>query len=598
MQVRTDTGDGLPLRGWQRRALVKYLAPQPRDFLAVATPGSGKTTFALRVAAELLGQRAVEQITVVVPTEHLKVQWALAAGRHGLALDPRFSNTSPQTSPEYHGVLVTYAQVAAHPTLHRVRTEQRRTLVVFDEIHHGGDAKTWGEAIRDAFSDATRRLALTGTPFRSDDNPIPFVTYTSGADSVLRSEADHTYGYAEALADGVVRPVVFLAYSGQARWRDSAGEEHAARLGEPLSAEQTARAWRTALDPAGEWMPAVIAAADERLRQKRTHVPDAGGMIIASDRAAARAYAALLTRMTSEAPTVVLSDDPGSSARISQFAESSGRWLVAVRMVSEGVDVPRLAVGIYATSASTPLFFAQAIGRFVRSRRPGETASVFVPSVPSLLQLASELEAQRNHVLGQPHRDAGDPLDADPAVRTQTERSETDTGLHLPGSRRRTGSGHLRWIVVRHRRPGRKRRGGGLPRHPRPARCRPDAGPAAPTPGRATQETGITWRPGPGCPASPILHARPASRSAPRAQHPRLGDPPPHRQTTRLDSQRTSSPLRRPPDRRRDPRPAASAHRSLAAAELRAVSMMFDQSRRNNADRWVSKSPVTQPLPT
>ena len=74
-------------------------------------------------------------------------------------------------------------------------------------------------------------------------------------------------------------------------------------------------------------------------------------------------------------------------------------------MVSEGVDVPRLAVGVYATSASTPLFFAQAIGRFVRSRRPGETASVFLPSVPNLLLLASELEAQRDHVLGKPHRE-------------------------------------------------------------------------------------------------------------------------------------------------------------------------------------------------
>ncbi|MGA9678098.1 MAG: DEAD/DEAH box helicase family protein, partial [Mycobacterium sp.] len=237
-----------PLRGWQRRAMVKYLAGSPRDFLAVATPGSGKTMFALRVVAELLGQRAVEQITVVVPTEHLKVQWARAAAAYGLALDPKFSNTKPQTSPEYHGVMVTYAQVAAHPTLHRVRTEQRKTLVVFDEIHHGGDAKTWGDAIREAFGDATRRLALTGTPFRSDDSPIPFVTYTSGPDGVARSESDHSYGYAEALADGVVRPVVFLAYSGEARWRDSAGEEHAARLGEPLSAEQTARAWRTALD--------------------------------------------------------------------------------------------------------------------------------------------------------------------------------------------------------------------------------------------------------------------------------------------------------------------------------------------------------------
>ncbi|WP_322859963.1 DEAD/DEAH box helicase [Mycobacterium europaeum] len=435
--ARTESsvdGGGRVLRGWQRRALVKYLAGQPRDFLAVATPGSGKTTFALRVAAELLSQRAVEQITVVVPTEHLKVQWAQAAARHGIALDPKFSNTSARTSGEYHGVMVTYAQVAAHPTLHRVRTEQRKTLVVFDEIHHGGDAKTWGDAIREAFGDATRRLALTGTPFRSDDSPIPFVDYEAGSDGVRRSRADHTYGYAEALADGVVRPVVFLAYSGEARWRDGAGEEHAARLGEPLTAEQTARAWRTALDPAGEWMPAVIAAADQRLRQKRAHVPDAGGMIIASDRTAARAYAALLTRLTGEEPTVVLSDDPGSSARISEFAASASRWLVAVRMVSEGVDVPRLAVGIYATSASTPLFFAQAIGRFVRSRRPGETASIFLPSVPNLLQLASELEAQRNHVLGEPHRPDDDPLDGDPAVRTQTEKTEIDNGFTSLGA--------------------------------------------------------------------------------------------------------------------------------------------------------------------
>lgn len=394
------------LRGWQRRALVRYLTAKPRDFLMVATPGAGKTTFALRIVAELLADRTVERITIVVPTDHLKVQWATAAAEHGIALDPRFSNSDAQTSSEYHGVVVTYAQVASHPTRHRVRTEAAKTLVIFDEIHHGGDAKSWGDGIREAFSDATRRLALTGTPFRSDDSPIPFVNYEPDGSGHLRSVADDSYGYPEALADGVVRPVVFMAYSGEARWRDSAGEEYSARLGEPLTAEHTARAWRTALDPAGEWMPAVIAAADKRLLQKRQHVPDAGGMVIASDQKAARAYAKLLTTLTGEAPTVVLSDDAGASDKIAQFATATSRWLVAVRMVSEGVDVPRLAVGVYATSASTPLFFAQAIGRFVRSRRPGETASIFLPSVPSLLQLASELEAQRNHVLGKPHRES------------------------------------------------------------------------------------------------------------------------------------------------------------------------------------------------
>jgi superfamily II DNA or RNA helicase len=421
------------LRGWQRRALVRYLTGKPRDFLLVATPGAGKTAFALRIAAELLADRTVDTITVVVPTEHLKTQWAVAAAADGIALDPKFRNSAAHTSAEYHGIVVTYSQVASHPARHRVRTENRRTLVIFDEIHHGGDAKSWGDSIREAFGDAARRLALTGTPFRSDDAAIPFIRYEPDGAGVRRSAADHTYGYAEALADGVVRPVVFMAYSGETRWRDSAGAEYAARLGEPASAEHIARAWRTALDAAGEWMPAVVTAADTRLQQLRAGgVPDAGGMVIASDQTAARAYAVLLQRITGEPPTLVLSDDPGSSRRIAQFAAGTSRWLVAVRMVSEGVDVPRLAVGVYATSASTPLFFAQAIGRFVRSRRPGETASVFLPSVPTLLQLASELEAQRNHVLGQPHREDDDELVA--AQRRQTEPSEADNGFTSLGA--------------------------------------------------------------------------------------------------------------------------------------------------------------------
>ncbi|MDL9936383.1 DEAD/DEAH box helicase [Gordonia sp. ABSL1-1] len=398
---------GPPLRAWQRRALTKYLTQKPRDFLAVATPGAGKTTFGLRVARELLDDRTVEQITVVAPTEHLKHQWAEAAARVGISLDSRFSNAAGQTSSDYHGVVITYAQIAAHPSRHRVRTENRRTLVILDEIHHGGDAKSWGEAIREAFDDATRRLALTGTPFRSDDSPIPFVTYEPEPGGNQRSKADHTYGYANALKDGVVRPVVFLAYSGQASWRTSAGEEFTARLGEPLSAEHTARAWRTALDPHGDWIPAVLAAAHTRLGQlRKSGVPDAGGLVIATDQTTARDYAELLESITGKHPTVVLSDDPKASSRIAEFSASDDEWMVAVRMVSEGVDVPRLAVGVYATSSSTPLFFAQAIGRFVRSRRPGETASVFLPSVPVLLDLASQMETERDHVLGKPHRES------------------------------------------------------------------------------------------------------------------------------------------------------------------------------------------------
>jgi len=426
-----------PLRDWQRRALTKYLTRRPKDFLAVATPGAGKTVFGLRVAAELLADRTVERLTIVAPTEHLKHQWAASATMAGIPIDPNFTNSMGQTSSDYVGVAVTYAQVAAHPSLHRVRTEQRKTLVILDEIHHGGDAKSWGEAIRESFTPAVRRLSLTGTPFRSDDSPIPFIGYEPDGAGFLRSKADHTYGYADALRDGVVRPVIFLAYSGEASWRNSAGEEFTARLGEPLTAEQTARAWRTALDHEGEWIPAVLSAADKRLTQLREGgIPDAGGLVIASDHVSAKAYAKILHTLTGDEPTLVLSDDPKASGRIAEFAASTDRWLVAVRMVSEGVDVPRLAVGVYATSASTPLFFAQAIGRYVRARKAGETASIFLPSVPVLLDLASQLEAERDHVLGKPHREKegwDDDLLAD-ANRTKDELGEEEKAFTSLGA--------------------------------------------------------------------------------------------------------------------------------------------------------------------
>jgi superfamily II DNA or RNA helicase len=314
-------------------------------------------------------------------------------------------------------VVVTYAQVAVRPALHGALTESKRTLVILDEVHHGADALSWGDAIREAFGGATRRLSLTGTPFRSDTAPIPFVDYLRDHRGVRVSQTNYAYGYGRALADGVVRPVIFLSYAGSMRWRTKQGDEMEATLGQGDTTDISAQAWRTALDPEGDWIPAVLAAADRRLSEVRRDVPDAAGLVIATDQTMARAYARILTDITGHEPVVVVSDEKASSERIGTFAEGSQRWMVAVRMVSEGVDVPRLMVGVYATSASTPLFFAQAIGRFVRARRRGELASIFVPSVPVLLGLAAEMERERDHVLDRERGD--DLLEDDLLVRAQ-----------------------------------------------------------------------------------------------------------------------------------------------------------------------------------
>ena len=351
---RAARGTADKLRAWQQEAFAEYFLREPKDFLVAATPGAGKTTFALRLVTELLAQRKIDRVTVVAPTEHLKRQWADAAHRVGVRLDPSFKNAQGWAAKHFHGVAVTYAQVATRAALHRSMTEGGRTLVILDEVHHGGDALSWGDAIREAFEPAIRRLSLTGTPFRSDTSPIPFVTYYPDEHGIRTSQADYAYGYGRALADGVVRPVIFLAYAGRMRWRTRTGDEMEARLGEGDTKDITAQAWRTALDPKGEWVPAVLRAANRRLTEVRHGIPDAGGLVIATDHYAARAYADILEKVTGEKPTVVLSDEKAASDRIAQFAVSDSRWMVAVRMVSEGVDIPRLGVGVYATSASTP----------------------------------------------------------------------------------------------------------------------------------------------------------------------------------------------------------------------------------------------------
>ena len=223
----------LRLRAWQRAALDAYHAADTSDFLVTATPGAGKTTFALAVAQTLIVKRLVDRVIVVCPTDHLRTQWADAGARLGMDLDPALSNAVGPVRAGSRGYVTTYAQVAGAPRLHRARVEARRSLVILDEIHHAGDGLSWGDAVAEAFEPSRRRLALTGTPFRTrPDERIPFVRYDADLEGGFTSAADFTYGYAEALADRVVRPVVFAAYSGVSRWRNSAGEVVAEALSE------------------------------------------------------------------------------------------------------------------------------------------------------------------------------------------------------------------------------------------------------------------------------------------------------------------------------------------------------------------------------
>lgn len=368
------------------------------SFLASATPAAGKTTFGLHIAHRMLVAGFVQRVVVAGPTTHICRQWAADAARYGIDLEPNRPNSDGMESNDFHGVAITYQTIAAGPDTHRDAAARRTTLLIADEPHHMGDEAAWGLRARRAFDGARFRLLLSGTPFRSDNSAIPWVAYDE--DGV--SSADYVYGYPQALRDRVCRPITFLPYDGEMEWI-SDGRLRSGDFDIALSAVESARRLRTALTPEGEWMGHVLRDGDARLTQVRAEGhPDAGGLVIASNQDHARSIAARLGSIAGQQPEIVMSDEPGASKRIAEFAASDRRWLVSVLMVSEGVDIPRLRVGVYATAARTELFFRQVVGRFIRTTPGGprkQMSYLLMPADLRLKALAHEIEVERRHAL-------------------------------------------------------------------------------------------------------------------------------------------------------------------------------------------------------
>ncbi len=393
------------LRRWQKDALDRLAAHDGPDFLAVATPGAGKTTFALSAALQHLSRRHQDRIIVVAPTSHLKVQWSRAAATFGLHLEPSWPSSLGHLPSDMHGVVVTYQQVASRPDA--LRPHAATSMIILDELHHAGDDRAWGSAVRHAFEPSTNRLALSGTPFRSDTHAIPFVNYVGD-----EARPNFEYGYADALKDRrVVRPVYFPRINGFMEWTAPDGETNSASFDDALDKQRSAQRLRTALSLEGEWLPTVLAQANDRLREIRLDEPDAAGLVIATDQDHAKGIAALLMDRYRTPAVVVTSDDPSASGRIAAFATGTAPWIVAVRMVSEGVDIPRLRLGVFATTTATELFFRQAVGRFVRHTgglAGRERAWLFIPDDPRLRHYAHSVAEQRRHSLVRKEREEGE----------------------------------------------------------------------------------------------------------------------------------------------------------------------------------------------
>lgn len=387
--VRTD------LRKWQKDAFALYLerlSAGERALLYEATPGAGKTTAALQIVRHQLVNKLAKRALIVVPTSHLRGQWASSALREKIQLE---SSRANGLAADYHGAVITYQQLGRGSRW--IRELASQSVVVLDEVHHAGEGLSWGEALQTTMKESPFVLCLSGTAFRSDGNQIPFLHY----DETGASQPDYTYTYTQAVQDGVCRPTAFFTYGGEVSWTENQTIS-TANFSDPLDAVNSARRLRAALAPEAQWIQPLLKDAHHMLTVTREEDRDAAGLIVCADQDHAREVAHALFTITGERPVVVLSDDATASKKIKRFSEGNAPWLVACNMVSEGVDIPRLRIGVYATTIRTKMYFRQFLGRVVRRRHDITTkqiAYVYLPSDPTLRTFAEEIEDETRHLL-------------------------------------------------------------------------------------------------------------------------------------------------------------------------------------------------------
>jgi len=395
------------LRTWQSEALAIVLDMIGREpVLVEACPGAGKTQFGLEVAYRLVADGLISRVLVVVPTLGIADGWRRSASAESpgsptlpLRSQRNWRSVDP-LGDQWLGAVITYQSLFASTEMFLAHATDpgHRTLVIFDEVHHAGAGSAWGISAQEAFAaGAAGILSLTGTPFRSGRDPIVFVPSEHGI-----ARPHYEYSYEKAIKGGACRPVQFVEARGQALYRTGDGREQLTTFDDELSQAGGRRRLRAALEWVGPGSIAekMLADADQFLIGLRDQGDsDAAGLVVCVDCAHADTIARFMSeRISRVRPIVACSrlhdvNDADPANAIRRFRESHDPWLVAVNMLSEGVDIPRLRVVVYLTNRLTLLSFRQIVGRVVRTdpANSDDHGRVYIPADKHLIEMAREV---------------------------------------------------------------------------------------------------------------------------------------------------------------------------------------------------------------
>lgn len=382
----------MQLRKWQSECVnraLKHFNGKHRHFLCLATPGAGKTIMAAEVAAQLLEKGLIDFVLCFSPSINISQGTKSTFSKR---LECRFDGVIGAI-----GCSFTYQSMLSFKKDFWLLLKKNRVLVIFDEIHHCSgnslqDANTWGEEILlNIQNQAEYTLALTGTPWRSDQAPIALSRYTDPNNQI---QCDYIYGLREAVADGVCRsPKIVLIDNEKISVTDEKNETKTFNSLDDLFKGSSVSYQSVIKNDVA--VRHTLKQATIKLNDIKRHNPNAAGLVVASSVEHATFILNILRKEFAQTSEIVTYKEQQPSLKINEFRNSTTSWIVSVGMISEGTDIPRLQVCCHLSRVKTELYFRQVLGRVLRKNKSrNQEAWLYTFAAPKLVEFANRIAVE------------------------------------------------------------------------------------------------------------------------------------------------------------------------------------------------------------
>lgn len=411
------------LRDWQQESVSRVTnswSDPDHKVLVCAAPGAGKTICTLGAARFARQKLGANLIIVVVPTVSVKMQWCEAMEKAGLRVldDVRNGDFREQMAfgedpvENWDAICLTYATLSKDPELYIELASRRRSLLVADEVHHADQEMAFGCALEPLSSSVRYRIALSGTPFNSRGGALSMCGYEELTDEdggrYRRVLPTHSFTYGQAIdevnEDGsrTCRPVEFVKVTGTAEVTYKSLASNTV-FNKVIDLSKKNDKLAPVLDPEGGFLRTMLDEGLTALEGMKSIRADAGMLVVTKDKQHCNAVRAKLEQMCVERGlryniVEVYNDTKGAHAKIramQDYKNDRTDIIVSVKMISEGVDIKRLRVGVYATNVKTEMFFSQFVGRFARWESAIEGpqhAKIVIPGHAEIIDFAKNIE--------------------------------------------------------------------------------------------------------------------------------------------------------------------------------------------------------------